>query len=142
LGRAKIPSFVKMTQARDDNSHVDNRLTYEIIGACMKVHRTLGCGLLESVYKEAIEIELTLRGILYQREKEYRIVYEAITLTKKFYADFVVLGKVILEVKAIEGGMSPAHKSQIINYLKISGCRIGLLINFGRTRLEYQRFVF
>jgi GxxExxY protein len=119
-----------------------NKGTYEIIGACMKVHRKFGHGLLEAVYKEAIEIELRIKEIPFEREKEYAIAYEGVILKSKFYSDFVVFGKIILEVKAAAGGISPANASQLINYLKLSGCRVGLLINFGRDRLEYQRFVF
>jgi GxxExxY protein len=124
-----------------DGMYAHKTDTYNIIGACMKVHKKLGHGFLESVYKEAIEIELVKKGILYQREKEFGIVYDGIILAKKFYADFVILDKIILEVKASEGGISGAHVAQIINYLKVSACHVGLLINFGRLRLEYNRFV-
>lgn len=114
---------------------------YEIIGICMDVHSTLGNGFLEIVYKDAIEHELLSKQMKFEREKQYTIKYKSIVLTHKFYADFVVLNKVILEIKSAENGLAPANIAQTLNYLKVSGCRLGLLVNFGRSRLEYKRLV-
>jgi len=115
--------------------------TYEIIGICMGVHKILGHGFLEVVYKDAIEHELLKRSLTYSREKEYKIQYKEIILPHKFYADFVLLDKIILEVKAAEGGFADAQIAQMLNYLKASGCKVGLLVNFGRNKLEYKRLI-
>jgi GxxExxY protein len=116
--------------------------TYEIIGICMEVHRTLGHGFLEIVYKDAIEFEAVNRNLTYCREKEYKIAYKGTILPHKFYADFVLFDRIILEVKAAEGGIADAQIAQMLNYLKASGCKIGLLVNFGRAKLEYKRLIF
>ncbi len=116
--------------------------TFEIIGICISVHKTLGHGFSEIVYKDAIELELQQRGIPYQREMEFKINYKGIILPHRFYADFVINNQIILEVKAQEGGLADAQVPQIINYLKVSRCNVGLLVNFGRTKLEYRRLVF
>lgn len=115
--------------------------TYEIIGICMDVNKILGHGFLEIVYKDAIEYELLKKDLKYSREKEYKIQYKEIILAHKFYADFVLFDKVILEIKAAEGGFADAQTAQMLNYLKASGCKIGLLVNFGRSRLEYKRLI-
>ena len=116
--------------------------TYAVIGICMEVHRTLGHGFLEIVYKDAIEYEIGKRNLSYYRKKEYKIEYKGIILPHKFHADFAIENKIILEVKAAEGGLADDQVAQTINYLKASGCRIGLLVNFGRCRLEYRRLIF
>lgn len=116
-------------------------LTYEIVGLCMSVHKELGHGFLESVYKDAIQIELNEYALEYNREKEYCIEYKGVILAHRFYADFVIGNEVILEVKAVEGAICEANIAQTINYLKVSGCRIGLIINFGRKSLEYKRLI-
>ncbi|HWA33181.1 MAG TPA: GxxExxY protein [Cyclobacteriaceae bacterium] len=116
--------------------------TYAIIGICIAVHKTLGHGFSEIVYKDAIELELQQRGIPYEREKEFKIDYKGIILPHRFYADFVINNEIILEAKAQEGGLADIQVPQTINYLKVSGCKVGLLVNFGRTKLEYRRLVF
>jgi GxxExxY protein len=116
--------------------------TYETIGICMSVHQTLGHGFLEIVYKDAIELEMTLKKIKYERERAYEIEYKGLILPHKFYADFVVDDKIILEVKAAEGGLANDQLAQTLNYLRVSNCRIGLLVNFGRTKLEYKRLIY
>jgi GxxExxY protein len=116
--------------------------TYEIIGICMDVHRTLGYGFLEIVYKDAIELEVKRKELPYGREKEYKIEYKGTILPHKFFADFVLFDKIILEVKAAEGGIADDQVAQTLNYLKVSGCKIGLLVNFGRSKLEYKRLIF
>jgi GxxExxY protein len=104
----------------------------------MEVHNELGPGLLEIIYKEAIEWELDNRIIQYEREKEYPVYYKKHLLRKKFNADFVVYDKIILEVKSKES-ISNEDIAQTINYLKLSGCRLGLIVNFGRSKLEIKR---
>lgn len=116
--------------------------THDIIGICMEVHKVLGHGFREVVYKDAIEIEAGLRNIAFCREKEYCINYKGHILKRTFNADFVVFDKIILEVKATEGGLADDCISQTLNYLKASGCKVGLIANFGRSRLEYKRLIF
>ncbi|MEP7128425.1 MAG: GxxExxY protein [Chitinophagales bacterium] len=112
-----------------------------IIRIGMEIHRILGFGFLEIVYKDAYEYELKKRGIFYQREKEFDIPYKDIILPHKFYADFVVFDKVILEVKA-KSGIADDDLARTINYLKCSGCKVGLILNFGRVKLDIKRVVF
>jgi GxxExxY protein len=115
--------------------------TYSIIGICMAVHRELGHGFLEIVYKDAIEYELSQNRILYSGEKEYKIPYKNIVLLHKFFADFVICEQIILEIKAAEGGFADFESAELLNYLKVSGCKIGLLVNFARASLEHKRLV-
>lgn len=114
--------------------------TYSLVGICMEVHNELGPGLLEIIYKEAIQWEFENNAIPYEREKEYPVFYKNIRLKKYFFADFVVFNKIILEIKATKG-ISDEDLAQIINYLKISNCRLGLIVNFGRSKLEFKRLV-
>ena len=114
--------------------------TYAIIGAAMVVHAELGCGFLEPVYQEAMQIELDSQGILNRPQAELLLTYKG-KLMKTFYKpDFICFESVIVEIKALDrlGGIESA---QIINYLKATGLKRGLLINFGAQRLEYKRFV-
>jgi GxxExxY protein len=113
---------------------------YQIIGKCMEVHNELGHGFLEIVYKDALELVLNQDQILYEREKGYYVYFRNILLPHKFYADFVVFGKIILEVKCVST-LNDEHIAQSINYLKVSRNRLGLLVNFGRGKLEYKRLV-
>ncbi|MDR1675049.1 MAG: GxxExxY protein [Tannerella sp.] len=113
---------------------------YQIIGAAMEVHNELGCGFLEAVYQEALEIEFQLRNVPYKREVRLEIYYKN-NLLKKFYeADFICFNKVIVELKAADL-LAPVHKSQLLNYMKATDLKIGLLINFGNKSLEYSRMV-
>jgi GxxExxY protein len=115
--------------------------TYNIIGICMDVHRTLGHGFLEIVYKDAIEKELQWKKIAYDREKKYAVDYKGVILPHSYIADFVINGNVILEVKAQEG-VPESYYARMINYLAVSKSPIGLLINFGESSLMYKRFIF
>ncbi|OFY85165.1 MAG: NADH:ubiquinone oxidoreductase [Bacteroidetes bacterium RIFCSPLOWO2_12_FULL_35_15] len=114
--------------------------SYEIIGICMEVHRILGKGLLEIVYKDAIEYELKKRNISYQREKKYEVEYKGIILPHYFYADFIVFDKIILEIKA-QKGIVDEHYNWVINYLAISKCPLGLIVNFGDNSLITKRVI-
>jgi GxxExxY protein len=114
--------------------------SYEIIGICMEIHRILGKGLLEIVYKDAIELELNQRKIPYNREKKYEVEYKGIILPHYFYADFVVFDEIILEVKA-QKGIVEEHISWVLNYLAISKCQLGLIINFGDNSLITKRVI-
>jgi GxxExxY protein len=113
--------------------------TYQIIGAAMEVHRSLGCGFLEAPYREALELEFEDRGIDYRCEVKFPIGYKG-RLLKRFYrADFVCYERVIVEAKAIRR-ITNLEEAQI-NYLKASGLHKALLLNFGNTSLEYRRFL-
>ena len=113
---------------------------YKIVGACMEVHRTLGCGFLEPVYQEALAFELQRQGIPYEREKEYEINYKGLVLSKTYKVDFLCYGNIIVELKAL-GQLSKEHMAQVLNYLKASHLKLGLLVNFGTTSLNYERIV-
>jgi len=114
--------------------------TYKIIGIGMEIHKTLGKGFSEIVYKDAYEYEFKQNGLFYEREKEYLVNYKGTILPHKFYADFVAFGKIILEIKC-KKGIVDEHYAQVINYLTISKLEVGLLINFHEKSLEYKRIV-
>jgi GxxExxY protein len=114
--------------------------SYQIIGKCFEVHNNLGPGFLEIVYKDALEIEFQKAGIEYEREKQYTVNYKGIILSHKFYADFVVLGKIILEVKAVSG-ITDEFIARGINYLRVSQNKLALIVNFGELKLNYKRIV-
>ena len=116
--------------------------TYQIIGLCMEVQKTLGYGFLEIIYKDAMELEFSDNGLLYSREDELAINYKGRVLKHKFFADFVVDSNIIVEIKAAEGAINDEYIAQTLNYLKASGCKVGLIVNFGRKSLEYKRLVF
>ncbi len=114
---------------------------YEIIGAAIEVHKTLGHGFLEAVYQEAIEYELSVRKIPFRSQAELRIKYKERYLNKTYIADIIAYDKIIVELKALSA-LSGKEESQIINYLKATGYKVGVLINFGQPyKLEWKRFV-
>ncbi len=112
--------------------------SFAIIGKCFEVHNNLGAGFLEIVYKDALEYEFRKAGIPYDREKEYKVNYKGIILPHRFYADFVVFDKIILEVKGVSG-IADEFIAQAINYLKVSGNKLALIVNFGDIKLNYKR---
>ena len=115
---------------------------YAITGAAMHVYNELGFGFLEAVYQEALEVEFKKRNIPYEREKELTIYYEGQPLEKKYYADFVCYGKIIVELKAVSA-LDGTNRIQVFNYLKATGYKLGLLYNFGHTDgLEWERLVY
>ena len=116
-------------------------ISYNIIGACMRVHNFLGHGFLEIVYKDAMQIEFAESEIDFTREKEFDINYKGIILQHKFFDDFFVMDNVIVEAKATKEGISNDFIAQTLNYMKVSGCALGLIINFGKSSLEYKRLV-
>jgi GxxExxY protein len=114
---------------------------YAIVGAAIEVHRELGSGFLEAVYQEALEIELRERNIPFHSQPELNIVYKDRILQKKYNPDFLCLPEIIVEIKALDQ-LSGKEESQILNYLKASGKRVGLLINFGSAgKLEWKRYI-
>ena len=113
--------------------------SYSITGAAMQVYNTLGTGFLEAVYQEALAIELTKRGIPYEREKDLKIYYDGQELKQSYRADFVCYGNIIVEIKAV-ADLNDSHRSQVFNYLKATGFKLGLLFNFGHSGgLEFER---
>lgn len=125
---------VKDLSARDPR-------TYAIIGAAMEVHKHLGCGFLESVYQEALAIELGLREISFRREVRLPVNYKGRVLVTTFCADFICFDSLVVELKAL-AHMSGSEEAQLINYLKATRYKVGLLLNFGARSLEHRRFVF
>lgn len=125
---------------RTRNDIVFAEETFEILGCCMRVYNELGKGFLEAVYKDALEIEFRNKGISYSRETKYEIIYQGVILPHKYFADFLVQDKIILEVKA-QNGVIDEHFKQVLNYLAVSKCKLGLLVNFGEDKLKYKRLV-
>lgn len=114
--------------------------SYRISGAIYEVHKHLGPGLLEKVYQEALEKEFKLQGIPYEREKSFSIVYKGEELEQKYIADFVCFDKIIVELKAVED-LLPIHTAQVINYLCITGYKLGLLVNFNARQVKPERII-
>lgn len=114
--------------------------SFSIIGKCFEVHNNLGAGFLEIVYKDALEYEFVKAGIPYEREKEYLVRYKEVILPHRFFADFVVYEKIILEIKGVSG-IADEFIAQAINYLKVSGNKLALIVNFGELKLSYKRIV-
>ena len=114
--------------------------SFKIIGLCMEVHRELGKGHDEIIYKDALEFEFGQNQIPFSREKEYLIHYKTIILRHKYFADFVVFDKILLEAKAAET-LTEAHCKQVLNYVAASKLKLGLLVNFGEDSLLYKRIV-
>lgn len=114
--------------------------SYKIGGAIFAVHQTLGCGFLERVYQDALEIEFKDRHIPYEREKEIKIMYKGKPLGEPYRADFVCYGKIIVELKAVDE-LCSVHRSQVVNYLKATGFKLGLLVNFGEEWANIERIV-
>ena len=113
---------------------------YNIVGICMEVHRILGGGLLEIIYKDALEYEFRKNNIPFEREKKYDIKYKDIVLAHKFFADFVVYDEIILEVKASKE-IIDEHTAQTINYLKLADSDLGIIVNFNKKSLQHKRII-
>jgi GxxExxY protein len=115
--------------------------SYELIGICMEVHRELGMGFREIIYKDALEYEFQTKKILYERERGYEILYKTIILPRRYNADFIVYDSIILEVKA-SSIIATGFVKQTINYLKASGLKLGIIANFGEKSFVSKRVVF
>jgi GxxExxY protein len=114
---------------------------YAVVGAAMEVHRVLGHGFLEPVYQEAAEMELARRKIPFEAQKSVKIVYKGETLKKEFVADLICFGKIVVELK-VQDSLSGREEAQVLNYLKATGLKLGLVINFGsHPKLEWKRLV-
>lgn len=114
--------------------------TYKIIGILFEVHKILGKGFSEIVYKDALEFEFKENNIPFEREKEYSVNYKNTILNHQFYADFVLYESIILEVKTVDC-FNNSHFNQCLNYLKVSDNELALLVNFNSTSLEYKRII-
>ena len=115
--------------------------TYAIIGAAMEVHQELGCGFLEAVYQEGLEREFTIQQIPCKAQPIIQIRYKGQLLNKTYQPDFVCYEEILVEIKAISG-LTGLEEAQLINYLKATGLKIGLLLNFGAKSLEHKRLVY
>jgi GxxExxY protein len=118
------------------NQGGEDALAKRVIGLAIKVHNTLGCGFLESIYSNALEIELRNNGISYERERRFLVSYEDVEIGY-FDADFLVENRLVVEIKAVEA-LAIAHSVQLVNYLAAGKLDLGLLLNFGSSRLEFK----
>lgn len=115
--------------------------SYAIIGACFEVYREKGCGFLEPVYQECLAIELELRGIPFVAQRALVLTYKERTLRSMYIPDFVCYGQIIVEAKAVSA-LTDEHRAQVLNYLRATGLRLGLLVNFGHyPKAEVERIV-
>ncbi len=114
---------------------------YKIIGAALAVHKELGCGFFEAVYSEAFALELKSQNIPFSKEVPISINYKSQILSKSYIADFVCYDKIIIELKATIF-LETIHEAQVLNYLKASNFKLGLLINFGEKSLKYKRIIY
>lgn len=113
-------------------------ITYKVIGAAMNVHKALGCGFPKKAYQQALAIELQESGVAFETEKAFTLYYRDRELSDKYVADFLVEGKVIVVLKA-ENAIEDEFKEQVINTLRVSKLKVGLLLNFGEKHLVYKR---
>ena len=138
--------FEKYMKQEKDNSQEGIELlfeqeTFKVRGAIFEVYRQLGCGFLEGIDQECLEKEFQLRGITFVSQQEIVVYYKGEKLLQKYKPDFICFGQIIVELKAVLV-LAPEHKAQIFNYLKITGNKIGLLVNFGHfPKAEIERFI-
>ena len=115
--------------------------SYRIMGACFEVYKEKGCGFLEAVYQECLEIEFEMRGVLCVPQAQLALNYKGRLLKQKYIPDFICYGKIIVEIKAIRE-LGDEYRAQVHNYLKATGHKLGLFINFGHhPQVEYERIV-
>jgi GxxExxY protein len=122
-----------------DGRILHQELTQDIIGAAFDVHNALGCGLLEKVYENALALELALRHHVVTPQKEFTITYKNKEVGV-YYADLVVDDSVVVEVKSVSA-LEDVHRAQTLNYLRVSGIRVGLLLNFAKPKLKFEGLV-
>jgi GxxExxY protein len=115
--------------------------SYRIMGACFEVYKEMGCGYLEAVYQECLEIELASQGIIFRAQVELALQYKGRTLKQVYIPDFVCFEIIVLEIKAVKE-LAPENRAQVHNYLHATGYKLGLLVNFGHyPKVEYERIV-
>src|SRR6058998_3349043 len=122
------------------NSLLYKEEVFQLVGLCMEIHRELGKGHDEVIYKDALDVELSRARIPFSREKNYEVTYKGVILPHYYYADFVVRDKILFEAKAVEK-LTDAHVKQVLNYLATSKLRLSLLVNFGGDSLEWKRVI-
>ena len=121
--------------------NIRDKETYSIIGAAMKVHKELGCGFLEAVYQECLEKELCKKNIPFISQPELQLAYKGEVLHQIYKPDLICFNQIILELKAVKY-IAPEHKAQVMNYLKATNLKLGLIINFGHyPKVQIERFV-
>ncbi|MBP3711396.1 MAG: GxxExxY protein [Bacteroidaceae bacterium] len=113
---------------------------YDVVGVAMEVHKTLGRGMAEQVYQEAFVLEMKLRGMMVEREKELRLHYKGTLMEKSYYADFFYKN-IIIEFKSVEE-ITSDHRAQLMNYMRIAQQERGILFNFGERRLYAERYLY
>ncbi len=115
--------------------------SYRIMGACFEVYKEMGCGFVEPVYQECLELELAIQGVPFVAQAALRLRYKGRRLKRKYTPDFILFEKIVLEIKAVQE-LADKHRAQVDNYLKATGYRLGLLVNFGHyPQVEYERIV-
>jgi GxxExxY protein len=119
-----------------EDTETTNRITEQVIGAAIEVHRILGPGLLESAYQRALAHELELRGTEFEQQKLCPIQYKDLLIEDAYRLDFLVRGLVVVELKTVDA-LEEVHSAQVLTYLKFTGCHIGLLLNFRSTLLTH-----
>ena len=131
----------QMTRNEEKPELIYKEESYGIIGACFAVYKDKGCGFLEPVYHECLEIELEFQRIPFLSKPPQTLQYRVRTLVQTFAPDFLCYGKIILEIKAVSA-LADEHRAQVLNYLSATGCGLGLLVNFGHyPKLEYERLL-
>lgn len=128
-----------MNTDKEPDKYPEKDLTRQILGASFQVHNTLGCGFLEKVYENALAVELRARKISFEQQLSLQVKYEEVVVGN-YQTDLVVDRRVLVELKAVNR-MDSVYEAQLLNYLKATGIRVGLLLNFGGPRLHYKRFV-
>ncbi|MCK4665474.1 GxxExxY protein [Candidatus Dependentiae bacterium] len=115
--------------------------SYKIQGAIFEVYREMGCGFLESVYQECLDLELRNRNIPFSAQKDVKLTYKGELLQQNYKPDFICYDRIIVEIKAVKA-IAPEHQAQLINYLKATGLKLGLLVNFGSyPKAKIERFI-
>lgn len=130
-------------EPREKNANMDNLIyreeSFKTVGACLEVYGNKGCGFLEPVYQECLEFELELQGIDFISQKSLALEYKGHPLKHTYAPDFICYDKIILEIKAVSQ-LTDEHRAQLINYLRATGFKLGLLVNFGHyPKLEWER---
>jgi GxxExxY protein len=125
----------------DNSKLLYHNETYKILGACFNVYKDKGCGFLEAVYQECLEIEFNLQNIPFESQKELHLEYKSHKLSQTYKPDFLCFNKIIIELKAVSY-LTDDHRAQILNYLNATGYKLGILVNFGHyPKLEYERII-
>lgn len=115
--------------------------TYRILGGCFEVYNEMGCGFLEAVYHECLEMEFALQELVFKPKSELKLAYKGRPLEQKYVPDFILFEKIVLEIKAVKE-LAAEHRAQVHNYLKATKFRVGLLVNFDHyPKLEYERII-